>query len=131
MTGILWMTACSADRRRPDLDSAAPGDKLYAIQKLGLRAESGRRASRRELQQIIEQLESDDPAVRMMAAMALEKHTGQRRGYDPYAGLAERQAAVDGWTRAVRRGEFDNPARSADAPVKGRVDSPENEHHGP
>jgi hypothetical protein len=102
LVSMLWgLFACTPPASRGGLDSDNPASKLYAIRGAGL---SGDRAY---VPRLVEELEHDDPAVRMMAINALEKLTGQRMGYNPYAGPVQRQAAVDRWVQAVREGKFE------------------------
>lgn len=52
---------------------------------------------------LIELLDSDDPATRLVAIRSLERLTGQTLGYD-YAGPeAERAAAVERWVEWEQR----------------------------
>lgn len=51
----------------------------------------------RAQQSLVDLLLSDDLAARQIAIGALEARTGERRGYDPEASLAERTAAVARW----------------------------------
>jgi len=81
-------------------DSDDPASKLYAIS----RAEEN--PSPETIRKLVEHLDHDDPAVRMFAITALERITGQRKGYNPYAGVAERRAAIRRWSDAARDGEF-------------------------
>lgn len=46
---------------------------------------------------LINRLDSDDPAERLLAQRALEKLTGQSCGYDHAASRQDRQAAVQRW----------------------------------
>ncbi len=47
---------------------------------------------------LIQRLESDDPAERLVAIRTLERLTGQTLGYDHAASRVERAAAVQRWT---------------------------------
>jgi 23S rRNA A2030 N6-methylase RlmJ len=49
-------------------------------------------------------LGSDDPAVRLYAIVALEKITGERRGYSPYDPPYEREQAIERWVAALKDG---------------------------
>ena len=89
-------------------DSPEPGSRLYAISRAG----QARDAT--ALPDLIESLQSDDPAIRMMAIIALEQITGTRMGYDPYAGYGERQDAADTWLKAWRSGRFDAGPQTAE-----------------
>jgi hypothetical protein len=42
----------------------------------------------------------------MMAIHALERITGERLGYNPYASLSKRRLAVERWGEAVKTGQF-------------------------
>jgi hypothetical protein len=68
-----------------------PAARLRAIQKA---AASGDRGA---IPDLINELESDDPAERLLAIRALERITGQTLGYDHAAGLTERQEGVRRW----------------------------------
>lgn len=52
---------------------------------------------RSKIPDMIELLDSDDPAVRMFAILGLERMTGQTLGYDFAAPEAERDAATERW----------------------------------
>ncbi len=80
-----------------------PASRLYAIHRA---AATGDEAA---VPALVESLDHDDPAVRMMAINALERLTGTRMGYDPYAGPVARRQAADAWAAAVREGRFDPP----------------------
>lgn len=49
------------------------------------------------VQQLIKDLESDDPAVRFYAIAGLQRLTGQTFGYQYYADEPQRAAAVQQW----------------------------------
>jgi hypothetical protein len=89
-------------------DSAQPAAKLYAIRRAGEARDAA------AVPKLIEQLDSDDPAVRMFAIEALRRITGQRLGYDPYALPYERHRKVADW---VRWYESHRPPAPADKPV--------------
>lgn len=102
------LTACAPPASEGGLNSDNPASRLYAIRA------AGERRDRAALPALVESLDSDDPAIRMMAISALERITGTRRGYDPYASAAERQPAVDAWVQSVRTSATP-PARPASA----------------
>ncbi len=52
---------------------------------------------RNSIPKLIEMLESDDPAVRVLSIRTLESMTGQTLGYDATAPSFERTPAVDRW----------------------------------
>lgn len=89
------LTGCAPRASEGQLDSPNPASRLYAIRRAG--AERDWNA----VPALVEQLDSDDPAVRVFSIQALERITGRPRGeYDPYAPLLQRQAAIDTWRRA-------------------------------
>jgi hypothetical protein len=69
-------------------DSAA---RLRAIQRAA--AEDDRSS----IPKLIEMLDSDDSAVRLLSIRTLESMTGQTLGYDPFAPSYERTPAVNRW----------------------------------
>jgi len=77
------------------LHSENPGAKLYAIRAAG---EAGHDES---VPDLVELLDHDDPAVRLYTIQALERITGERRGYLPYAEAAAREQAIARWVAAV------------------------------
>ncbi len=89
-------------------DSLEPGSRLHAINRAGQQRDAT------ALADLIESLESDDPAIRMMAIVALEQITGTRLGYDPYAPHGERQAAADEWLQSWRSGQIDAGAATTE-----------------
>ncbi len=96
-----WLlSGCAPAANQGGFDSDNPAAKLYAIR------QAGQSGDVRYVPRLVEELESDDPAVRMMAIHALEQLTGQRLGYNPYAAEAQRKPAVDAWVRAARDGWY-------------------------
>jgi hypothetical protein len=81
-----------------------PGSKLQAIMR------AGSTQDRSALHNLVEQLDSDDPVVRMMTIIALQQITGDRMGYNPYASVVERQPAIDRWAQVARQERYDNQA---------------------
>jgi len=72
-------------------DSPEPAARMDAI------LDAARRSDRSAVPDIVETLESDDPATRLLAIRTLERLTGQTFGYDYAAPRAEREIAVDRW----------------------------------
>jgi HEAT repeat protein len=93
--GAAVLGACAPPASKGGFDSPDPAAKLYAIER------AMKRGDQAAVPRIVEQLDSDDPAVRMLAISALEKLTGETRGYryddPPYV----RQDAVRRWAEAV------------------------------
>lgn len=93
---LAMLPACGPRASDGDFDSDNPAAKLYAIRR------AGEERDRSKIPKLVEQLDSDDPAVRMLAIGALERITGQRHGYNPYASPQDRRAAVEAWEQAAR-----------------------------
>jgi len=60
---------------------------------------------RSRIRVLVDQLDNDDPAVRMLAINVLEDFTGETYGYRYTQPRAERRAAIDRWVEAIERGE--------------------------
>jgi hypothetical protein len=72
-------------------DSPESAARLRAIQRAAAKDD------RASIPQLIEMLDSDDAAVRILSIRTLESMTGQTLGYDPTAPSYERTPAVDRW----------------------------------
>ena len=79
---------------------------------LVLRAGGGRHVDGAEilprtvLENLIQELDSDDAVVRVLAIVALEKITQQRLGYDPYAERQRRQSSIQKWIFQLESGSL-------------------------
>lgn len=82
---------CTAPRPPPDVRDPDPSVKIPSYKK------AVREKDRRAVPQLVEDLDSDDPAVRLYAIGALERMTGDRFGYVFYEGEEQRRPAVDRW----------------------------------
>lgn len=98
LLGVLWLglSGCASGRLRPDFDSPYPTAKMYAIEQ----AVRDGQSDQKTILRIIEQLDSDDPAVRFVAISALERLTGDTHGYDHTAPRLERDKAIARWVEA-------------------------------
>ena len=106
---LIALPGCTPPVSEGGFDAADPGSKLYAIR----RADSPDDADK--IPDLIAQLNSDDPAVRMYAIVALERVTGTRLDYDPYAPAHKRDAAVRQWADAYENGTIQAaPTEQAD-----------------
>ncbi len=116
---LVMLTACTASKPKPDFDSPDPYARALAIEDAALQKDQN------AIPDLIESLDSDDPAVRFAAIGALERITGETFGYRPYDPEWERQAAVDQWVSEYRnRGAADDVFTNDDA----AADSPEPAH---
>ena len=79
------------DPRR--IGATDPTSNIPAIQ------EAARDHDRAAVPQLVQQLESDDPAVRFYAIEALHKLTGETFGYRFYDDADQRRPAVEKWKR--------------------------------
>ncbi len=91
----LVTTGCGPPATEARFDSANPAAKLYAIEKA---ARSGDTSA---LPQLVEQLDSDDPAVRLLAIEALRRLTGEDYGYAHDDPPPLRRAAIKRWVAAL------------------------------
>jgi HEAT repeat protein len=108
MTALL-ASACTAPAPEADFDSALPAARLHAIERAG--ASGDETAAPR----LVEQLDSDDAAVRMLASEALKGIEGDTCGYwfaDP---PRERQEAIERWIDHL------SPGRSPAEPAADRA----------
>lgn len=101
MIAMTIMGGCGPKASEGGFDSDNPAAKLYAIR------DAGERKDTTAVPQLVEQLDNDDPAVRVFAIEALERITGQRMGYNPNVSRHDRAKAVNRWEQAVRDGQFD------------------------
>jgi hypothetical protein len=88
-------------------DSPMPASRLYAIER------ASRAGDTTAIRSIIEQLDSDDPAVRLMAIGALQRLTGLTYGYHHDDDLLRRRAASWRWRDAYEAGELTQIGASA------------------
>ena len=85
------LPACAPAVSRGGFDAPDPASKLYAIEA------AMRQQDPDAVSQIVEELNNDDPAVRMLAASALEQLTGQTLGYDYADPPHDRREAIRRW----------------------------------
>lgn len=109
--GIFWATTCliaatlagcTAPRPRLTVTDSDPGVKIPAIKQSAEKHDSG------AAPQLVQDLESDDPAVRFYAIEALFRLTGQRFGYDYYASEDQRAPAVQRWQQWLEEQKNDS-----------------------
>jgi HEAT repeat protein len=93
--GAAVLGACAPPASRGGFDSPDPASRLYAIER------AMKHGDRAAVPRIVEQLDSDDPAVRLLAIAALEQLTGETRGYRYDDPPWMREEAVRRWTEAA------------------------------
>lgn len=96
-------------------DGPDPQARLYAIQ------QAGETRDRTAVPRLIDLLDSDDPAERVLALGALERVLGQRPAFNPYAPLPTRRPQVDALRQAYRQGTLASPP---DSPPDSSPESP-------
>ncbi len=97
---IALLPGCAPAASTGGFHSPNPASKLYAIRM------AGETRDRTAIPQLVEQLDSDDPAVRVFAINALERITNQRLGYNPYVDEVDRRSAIEAWVDAVKSNRF-------------------------
>ena len=95
---LLGVGGCGPPATEARFDSANPAAKMYAIEEAARTLDTSSTAG------IVEQLDSDDPAVRMLAIEALQLLTGETYGYRHYDPVYLRRAAIKRWVEAVESG---------------------------
>jgi hypothetical protein len=100
--------SCAPPAIEGGFDSGNPAARMYAIE------QAARDGDRTALPRIVEQLDSDDPAVRYLAITSLERLTGERLGYRFYDDPIERDLAIRRWVEYVQEREPSLDANEAD-----------------
>lgn len=98
----LMLSGCTAGPPVSEgtLTSPDPAARLYAIRRAGEQRDTS------AVRQLIELLDSADPAERLMTIEALERITGTRLDYDPYANPQQREVAIASWVKAADSNQF-------------------------
>ncbi len=110
MIGLLAAPGCSAPRPRRDVTNPDPSGKIPAI-KDAVRARDAD-ASR----QLVEDLDSDDPAVRFFAIGGLKRLAGETFEYRYYDDETQRQPAMKRWRSWLEAQTNDDGGGQQDAP---------------
>jgi len=100
LLGFAGASGCAGSPAR-DAASAAPFGRLDAVRAAGDRYARDPNVPAKVLKGLVEALDNDDRAVRMMAIQALQRITGTRHGFDPYATGHVRETAVRRWREHV------------------------------
>ena len=83
--------ACQAPRPDPDVRHPDPSVKIPAM-KQAVREQDHAAAA-----QLVEDLDSDDPAIRLYAIQALQRMTGEDHGYRYWDDSMDRAPAIARW----------------------------------
>lgn len=101
---VTWLAACAPPAISGGFDSPHPAARLFAARRAA--TESQPDALRDSMPGLIRNLESDDPAVRLVSAQALLDLTGETFGYRHFDPEWVRAPAVRRWRDAWERGEL-------------------------
>lgn len=96
------MTGCIPSEK-PGFDAASPSRRLDAIVQA-----SDPQADAVSLARLVEQLESQDAAARMLAIRALERRTGETLGYTHTDPKWKRQESINRWLIYLDSGGSDS-----------------------
>jgi len=105
---VLSVAACGPSAIDGGFDSANPAARMYAIE------QAAKRGDQSAVRDIVQQLDSDDPAVRLLAIGALERLTGQTYGYCHADEPDERAVAIARWKRHIDDATLADELGSAD-----------------
>lgn len=108
VSSLLLLCSCSPAMTEGGFDSASPTARSYAIE------QAARAGDLDAVPKIVEQLDADDPAIRMLAIDALHRLTGETYGFHHYDPPYLRHDAIRRWVTAVQSGAVPHPTGSAD-----------------
>jgi hypothetical protein len=83
----LFLVGCATD-------APPPTDRPAQLRRV---IDAGESRDPAQIPWLVEQLDHDDPAMRMLTAQALKRITGQTLGYQPYAPRHDRRPALERW----------------------------------
>jgi hypothetical protein len=104
---VVGLAGCASSGEAEGFDSAVPAARMDAMQSVGDSVDPV------ILTRLVEQLDSEDAAVRLMAIHHLERLTNRTYGYVYSAPVDERRAAIDRWVDAIESGELQGAADSS------------------
>ena len=108
VSGLLLLCSCGPAMTEGGFDAASLAARSYAIE------QAARTGDLDAVPKIVEQLDADDPAIRMLAIHVLHRLTGETYGFHHYDPPHERHAAIQRWVTAVQSGAVPHPTGSAD-----------------
>ncbi len=94
---VLLVGACAAPPPRNDFSTPDSASRIESIET------AARDHDRSNVRQIVEQLDADDPVVRLKAISALESLTGETNGYHYDDPPSIRKHAIERWVVYVNR----------------------------
>ena len=96
------LVSCGQPSSSGGFDSPMPAARLHAL------SEAARTGDRSDIKRVVELLDSDDAAVRLLAISTLERLTGETFGYRHYDPRWEREESIQRWVNAIREDTFGN-----------------------
>lgn len=108
ISSLLLLCSCGPAMTEGGFDAASPAARSYAIE------QAARTGDLDAVPKIVEQLDADDPALRMLAIDVLHRLTGETYGFHHYDPPYLRHAAIQRWVTAVQSGAVPHPTGSAD-----------------
>lgn len=108
VSGLLLLCSCGPAMTEGGFDAASPAARSYAIE------QAARTGDLDAVPKIVEQLDADDPALRMLAIDVLHRLTGETYGFHHYDPPYLRHAAIQRWVTAVQSGAVPRLTGSAD-----------------
>lgn len=108
LAALLGMGGCFGPGLGAGFDAPDPGARLHAV------AQTARTNDRDNIPRLIDELDSDDPAMRMLSIRTLERLTGQTLGYDHTQPAFLRKEPIERWrTWLAQQGQASQNAPSA------------------
>ncbi len=96
LVALPLLGACSAPSEEPMFGSISPTETTMAIE------QAARQKDLTKVDELVAELDSSDPAIRLVAIAALRDLTGQDLGYNPSDKESDRMAAIDRWVAWIR-----------------------------
>jgi hypothetical protein len=97
---VFSLIGCTPSATEGGFDSQNPASRLYAIERAVLHDDQG------AVEDLVIQLDSVDPATRLMAIQALSRLTGETHGYRFDDDRIDREAAIERWRSAIDDGQL-------------------------
>ncbi len=104
--GLLLLCSCGPASTQGGFDAASPVARTLAIE------QAVRAHDLSAVPKIVEQLDADDPVIRMVAIDALYRLTGETYGFRHSDPPHDRHTAIQEWVNAVQSGAVPHPADS-------------------
>ncbi len=108
VSGLLLLCSCGVSMTEGGFDAASPAARSHAIE------QAARTGDLDAVPKIVEQLDADDPAIRMLAIEVLHRLTGETFGFHHYDPAHDRLAAIHRWFTSVQFGAVPHPTCSSD-----------------